>query len=122
MKLVDGAAVTMPDTPENQVHYPQPDSQQPGLGFPMIRICFIVSLLTAVVLKANYKAYSGKGTSETTLFREMFDSLQPGDIVVGDRGFCSYLVIALLLAAGVDICTHNNASRLDVGGRVCRYS
>ncbi|MDR0609415.1 MAG: hypothetical protein LBG58_04850 [Planctomycetaceae bacterium] len=34
VKLVDGATVTLPDTPENQAEFPQPDSQQPGLGFP----------------------------------------------------------------------------------------
>ena len=38
VQLVDGTTVTLPDTPENQQAYPQPDSQQPGLGFPMIRL------------------------------------------------------------------------------------
>ena len=27
----------MPDTPENQEAYPQPTSQQEGLGFPLLR-------------------------------------------------------------------------------------
>jgi hypothetical protein len=30
----DGSSVSMPDTPENQHAYPQPDTQKPGLGFP----------------------------------------------------------------------------------------
>jgi len=29
----DGATVSMPDTPENQQAYPQPDNQRPGLAF-----------------------------------------------------------------------------------------
>lgn len=34
--LVDGFECTLPDTPDNQRDYPQPGSQRPGLGFPMI--------------------------------------------------------------------------------------
>jgi hypothetical protein len=41
----------------------------------------------------------------------MIESLQQDDIVLADRGFCSYMIIALLLAAGVDSCVRNNASR-----------
>jgi hypothetical protein len=33
VRLVDGATVTLADTPENQAAYPQPSSQKPGLGF-----------------------------------------------------------------------------------------
>ncbi len=36
VRLVDGATVTLPDTEENQTVYPQPRSQQPGLGFPSL--------------------------------------------------------------------------------------
>lgn len=42
--LYDGATVTMPDTPVNQAAYPQPKVQRPGLGFPMARMCAIMSL------------------------------------------------------------------------------
>ena len=38
VKLVDGTTVSMPNTPENQKAYPQPDSQKPGLGFPIARL------------------------------------------------------------------------------------
>lgn len=34
IKLVDGSTVSMPDTPENQAVYPQPDTQKKGLDFP----------------------------------------------------------------------------------------
>ena len=45
--LVDGATVSLPDTPENQQAYPQPPTQKPGLGFPMIRMVVLLSLATA---------------------------------------------------------------------------
>ena len=49
-KLVDGFTATMPDTPENQEAFPQPKSQEPGIGFPIMRVCVILSLATACVL------------------------------------------------------------------------
>ena len=36
VKLVDGTTVTLPDTSENQKAYPQLDSQEAGLGFPIV--------------------------------------------------------------------------------------
>ena len=33
--VYDGSSVSMPDTLENQRAYPQPDTQKPGLGFPL---------------------------------------------------------------------------------------
>src|SRR6202035_2799326 len=42
--VYDGSSVSMPDTPENQSAYPQPDTQKPGLGFPHARIAAVFSL------------------------------------------------------------------------------
>jgi hypothetical protein len=36
--LVDGTTVSLPDTQANQTCYPQPAAQQPGLGFPLVRL------------------------------------------------------------------------------------
>jgi hypothetical protein len=44
VRLVDGATVALPDTPENQAIYPQPSSQKPGLGFPLCRVVGIICL------------------------------------------------------------------------------
>jgi hypothetical protein len=41
VRLVDGATVSLPDTPDNQQSYPQSSSQQPGLGFPQCRIVWL---------------------------------------------------------------------------------
>ena len=40
--LVDGTTVSMPDTPENQKTYPQPESQKEGVGFPIARLVAII--------------------------------------------------------------------------------
>ncbi len=93
----------MPDTPENQAAYPQPSSQTPGLGFPIARILVIFSLAVGTVLDAAIGPYQGKQTSELALLRQIIAEFQPGDIALADRCFCSYGVIAALLAHGSDV-------------------
>lgn len=100
--LVDGTTVSMPDTAENQIAYPQPTAQEAGLGFPLARMVVLMSLATAMVKGMAMGPYAGKETGETALLRELFDWLQPGDILLADRYYCSYFMIALLLECGID--------------------
>ncbi len=48
-------------------------------------------------------AVPGKPTRELALLRTVIAQFQPGDIVLADRFFCSYWVIAALQARGVDV-------------------
>ena len=97
--LVDGSTVSMPDTPANQEVFPQPESQKPGLGFPLARLVAVISLATGVVRELALGRYQGKETGETALFRSLWDRFRAGDIIVGDRYFASFFGIAPLLAA-----------------------
>ena len=101
--LVDGSTSRLPDTPENQQAFPQPARQKPGVGFPILRWVLLVSLATAAVQGLAYGPYQGKETGETALFRQLFGLLRAGDIVVADRYYCSYFLVALLRASGVDV-------------------
>ena len=100
--LVDGMEVNLDDTPENRAAYPQPKSKRPGPGFPIIRAVVLLTFATAVLVGAAFGPYAGKETGETALFRQLFDQLRPNDIVVADRYYCSYFMIALLRQRGVD--------------------
>ena len=101
--LLDGTTVSTPDTASLQAKFPQPSSQKPGLGFPLIRMVVLLSLTTAMVQGMAMGPYAGKETGETALFRQLFDRLKPGDVVLADRYFCSYFMIALLSELGVDV-------------------
>jgi hypothetical protein len=103
VKIVDGSTVLMPDTARNQEAYPQPSSQAAGLGFPIARLLVVFSLAVGTVLEAAMGRYQGKQTSELALLRMVIDQFRPGDIVLADRFFCSYWVIAALKARGVDV-------------------
>jgi len=100
--LVDGATVSMPDTLKNQQVFPQSTTQGIGLGFPVARLVALISLATGVVRDLALGPYKGKETGETALFRTLLDGLEAGEIVLGDRYFASYFMIAELLqpAAG----------------------
>ena len=110
-KLVDGFTFTMPDTPENQERFPQLSTQTPGVGFPIARACAVVSLATGCICDMAIGPYEGKETGETALLRGMLDSFDEGDVAVFDRYFCSFMMIALLAARGVDVCVRLHQRR-----------
>jgi hypothetical protein len=103
--LIDGTTVSTPDTPTLQAEFPQPSAQKPGLGFPLIRMVVLLSLATAMVQGMAMGPYAGKETGETALLRQLFDRLKPGDVVLADRYYCTYFMIALLRELGVEVVT-----------------
>jgi hypothetical protein len=103
VKIADGTTVIMPDTPANQEAYPQAGTQAPGLGFPIARILVIFSLAVGTVLDAAVGPYKGKETSELALFRQIIEGFRPGDILLADRFYCSFWLIAALQARSVDV-------------------
>ena len=111
VRLVDGSTVSMPDTPENQGAYPQPRTQQKGLGFPIARVVVLLSLATGMMTDMALGPYTGKETGETALLRQLLRGFEPGDILLADRYFCSYFMIALLMALGVDFVTRIHQGR-----------
>ena len=103
-KLVDGFTFTLPDTPGNQAAFPQPHVQRPGVGFPLARACVVLSRATAGVCDLAVGPYEGKQTGETALLRSLLATFQPHDVVVFDRYFCSFMMLALLSRQGVHVC------------------
>lgn len=59
----------------------------------------IFCLLTGALIKATY---SNRRTHESKLFQNLWNDLDPGNLVVADRGFCSFNTFAGLFTRGVD--------------------
>jgi hypothetical protein len=110
-KLVDGFTFTMPDTPENQAAYPQIGAQRPGVGLPIARVCAVLSLATGGLCDVAIGPYEGKETGESALLRQRLETFEPNDVVVFDRYFCSFLMLALLSLAGRHVCTRLHQCR-----------
>lgn len=102
IKLVDGSTISMPDTPENQAIYPQPTTQKIGVGFPIARIVVLIDYITGAVMDLAIGQYSGKETGEHALFRLLISSINTDDILLGDRYYPSFFLMATIIALGVD--------------------
>jgi len=110
-KLVDGFTFTMPDTPENQAAFPQPRVQRPGVGFPIARVCAVLSLATACVCDMAVGPCEGKETGEPALLRAMLESFEENNVAVFDRYYCWFMMLALLSLRGCHVCARRHQQR-----------
>ena len=99
VKILDGTTLSMPDTPANQKRWPQPSSQKPGCGFPLLRLVGLFCLSSGALLRY---AFGNKHDQENHLVRQLLGGLEKGEVLLADRGFCSFGLFAVLLARGVD--------------------
>lgn len=111
VKVVDGSTVSMPDTPANQQAFPQSRAQKAGVGFPLVRMVVLFSLAVGTALDAAFGPYRGKQTGESALFRQLHDRLEPGDILLADRYYCSFWELALVRQRGGDVVTRLHQKR-----------
>lgn len=103
VEIVDGWTVTMADTDENQQEYPQMASQNPGCGFPIARMVGVFSLATGAINFTAVSAYQGKQTGETSLLRTILDRISKGRILLADRYYASFWLLAMSEMRGVDV-------------------
>jgi hypothetical protein len=96
--LIDGSAFSMPDTPELQAKFGQPGAQAPGCGFPVAKILALFHAGTGLLMEV---AAAPLRTHEMSRLGEVHPALGPGDVLVGDRGFCSFAHLAMLVRGGV---------------------
>lgn len=111
VKLIDGTTVSMPDTQANQAEFPQSRTQKAGLGFPLARLVAIISLSCGAVLEWATGPCEGKRTGETALLWRLAHQLRPGDVVIADRCFSGYFVLAWLIRQGVDVAMRQHQLR-----------
>lgn len=98
LKVVDGSALTLADTPKNRAAYPPIEPTGTPL-FPQLRLVVLFSLLSGAILAAAQGALQ---VSELALLHELAAHLIAGDVLVGDRGFGSFPVIAWLKVHRID--------------------
>jgi len=82
----------MPDTPELQESFGQSGTQAKGCGFPTAHLLVLFDAHAGYLLKA---VPAPLRTHDLAHAAVMHHELQPGDVLVGDRAFCSYAHLAL---------------------------
>ena len=110
IKASDGSTVSLADTPENQEQYPQPKSQKPGCGFPIMRLSVLFSLQSGAVLQVATGSYY---EHELRLFHTIHNDLQANDILVYDRAGGHFVLAAQLSRKNVDLISRVLNRRID---------
>jgi hypothetical protein len=96
--LMDGSSFSMPDADELREHFGQPGGQTPGCGFPTAHWLALVHFGSGLFQKA---LASPLRTHDMSNVVQLHGELRPGDVVLGDRAFCSFAHLALLISGGI---------------------
>jgi hypothetical protein len=97
--LVDGTTCSMPDTPDLQRAFGQPCGQAKGCGFPVAKIVAMFCWASGAVLQAAIGPYR---KHELPLWRQLWNLLSPGDLLLGDRLYCTFADMVGLMRRGCD--------------------
>ena len=93
--LVDGSSLSMPDTPALQKEFGQPGAQAPGCGFPVMHVLALFHAATGFLISV---ATAPLRTHDLSQIGRVHPELHKGDLLVGDRAFCSFTHFVLLHA------------------------
>jgi hypothetical protein len=98
----------MPETTANLAVYPYASRQKPGCGFPAGKLVGLFSLATGHLgrfILASWKAH------EVPLARQLLDWVKPGEVILGDRAFCAWGLLALIQRQGADVVMRLHGTR-----------
>ena len=115
VKVIDGCGLTMPDTIENRKKWPYPGGQKRGCGFPAAQLVGLFCLATGRLVRFAIDTWR---THEIPLARQLIAWMQPGEVVLTDRGFSGWGFMALLQRKGVDVVMRLHQARQVKGSRM----
>jgi hypothetical protein len=97
---VDGVIFDVPDTEDNAAVFAK-GSNEAGAGpFPQVRLVGLAECGTHAIVAA---AFDTRTVDERALFGQLIDDLEPGMIVLCDRGFYSYELWRQAAATGAQL-------------------
>lgn len=95
---MDGSGCSMSDTPSLQAAFGQPGGQAPGCGFPFAHLMTLFHATTGCLLRM---VTAPLRTHDMSQAQRVHEALRTGDVVVADRGFCSFVHLVMLREIGV---------------------
>jgi len=96
--LVDGTSSLTPDTLSIRKLFKQPANLRPGCGYPMAKVLAVFDAASGFILRPIICSLF---VHEASNVWRLHPLLQAGDLLIGDRAFCSYVHLAMLSATGV---------------------
>lgn len=96
--LIDGTNVSTPDTPELRRELGVRGDSPQGCGLPSVHVLAVFDPHAGLLLDLHG---APARTHDLRHAAELHPALETGDVLVGDRGLCSYVHLALLTRAGL---------------------
>ena len=105
LAALDGTVLDVPHTPANVAAFGPPPSRGGPGGFPQVRLVTLAACGTHGLIDAAFRGRRAACSAEQDLARKIAASgrLGPGTLVIADRNFCGYPVVAALAATGADV-------------------
>ena len=98
---IDGTCLDVADTADNAEFFGRPGvNKGEQAAFPQARLVAVAECGTHVMFDAAVGSYA---TAENTLARELVDRLEPGMLLLADRGFCGFPLWSRAAATGADL-------------------
>jgi hypothetical protein len=111
--VINGTGMSMPDTECNRGNWPYAGEQKPGCGFPVAQMVGLFCLGTGRLVKFATNTWK---SHEITLARQLVGWVHKGEILLADRGFCAWGLIALFVRKGVPVVFRLHQARKDKPG------
>jgi hypothetical protein len=96
--IADGSSASLPDTPALQKVFPQPARQRKGCGFPLLKLLGIFDAATGLFFEMLPASLH---THEQSQIAKLHPLLGAGDVLLADRGLCSFWQLAMLQIRGI---------------------
>ncbi len=98
---IDGTCLDVADTPENHAFFGRPGVMKgEQAAFPQARVVAVAECGTHAIVDATVGKYT---TPENSMAIELINRLQPGTLLLADRGFCGFPLWSRAAATGADL-------------------
>jgi hypothetical protein len=94
---VDGSALRVPDTPENEGAFGRPGSSRGKAAYPQLRLVVLMVLRSHLLAGLSLGPWS---MGETTLAEPLWAGLPDRSLTILDRGFLAYALLHRLATSG----------------------
>ena len=106
--VADGSSFSTPDTPQLREHFGIYPGARPGVAYPMGKLLGLMDAASGMFVQLLATPLLSHEAGQVT---RVHPSLRAGDVLLGDRAFCSFAHVALLDACGVLACFHLHQRR-----------
>ncbi len=99
IRAIDGTTFTVADSDENRCEWSYSSGQKEGCGFPVMGALAVYSLDSGAIMSVHPAPWK---SHDVRLFFDARDAFHENEIIVGDRAFGGYSVLAMLKQKNCD--------------------